>query len=495
MTPNDLSRLEARFLNTFTYYLPSTLTKDNITSAGMSTPGYLWKVDRKIHFPEFQGPGIKSAKAKWFHKRQTNLTVQMLRDPSNTSQEWGQQCTKSSVFNDLDEEMKTSLKESTNRAKNLTGEQYETFAASYRISILAQVSDSLESTFFKDTVTWLLFILYILRQKGEIEVADAIWHSVRADRWDVSLSSAENRERGCFNSVADFPPLDTKGNMPIDQSVGMEMFQLDWDRDGALQQCWIVDSLLRDGYLSVGKLVRVSSHDEFRFHPEWFRDEEEEKPVAEIMEYVESTITSTMASLGLDWGTAREAGQPLPDTSSEFDEGKLPGTSQTETSLSSIFQQSFHDRADAQLFKQLMMSKFVSRLADIPPQQVYKSTLNQSTSLNKHNQMILDAVTLYERMVTDWTPNGLAKLQSMQAVFNLRWDEGEQVQWVLTPYDQKSERLPHAEARSLSMSWVVEPTGESSDGKDGVREVLRTKGTVKGMWPFMDSPMTRYLLV
>ena len=268
MTPNDLSRLEARFLNTFTYYLPSTSTKDNITSAGMSTPGYLWKVDRKIHFPEFQGPDIKSAKAKWFHKRQTNLTVQMLRDPSNTSQEWGQQCTKSSVFNDLDEEMKTSLKESTNRAKNLTGEQYETFAASYRISILAQVSDSLESTFFKDTVTWLLFILYILRQKGEIEVADAIWHSVRADRWDVSLSSAENRERGCFNSVADFPPLDTKGNMPIDQSVGMEMFQLDWDRDGALQQCWIVDSLLRDGYLSVGKLVRVSSHDECRFHPE-----------------------------------------------------------------------------------------------------------------------------------------------------------------------------------------------------------------------------------
>ena len=96
--------------------------------------------------------------------------------------------------------------------------------------------------------------------------------------------------------------------------------------------------------------------------------------------------------------------------------------------------------------------------------------------------MILDAVTLYERMVTDWTPNGLAKLQSMRAVFNLRWDEGEQVQWVLTPYDQKSERLPHAEARSLSMSWVVEPTGESSDGKDVWGTVGVSENVIEASW-------------
>lgn len=80
--------------------------------------------------------------------------------------------------------------------------------------------------------------------------------------------------------------------------------------------------------------------------------------------------------------------------------------------------------------------------------------------------MILDAATLYDRMITYWTPNGLAKLQSAQAVFNLQRDEGEEVKWVLTPYNQKSERLPHAEARSLSMSWVVEPTGKCPDGKE-----------------------------
>ena len=187
-----------------------------------------------------------------------------------------------------------------------------------------------------------------------------------------------------------------------------------------------------------------------------------------------------MASLGLDSGVACEAGQPLPYTSSEFDEGKSPATSRMETPLSSITQQSFYGRADTQLFKQLMTSKSVSRLADIPPQQISKPTPHPPTSLNKQNQMILDAATSYDRMITDWIPNGLAKLQSMQAVFNLRWDVGEQVQWVLTQYDQKSERLPHAEARSLSMSWVVEPTGECPDGEEGVREMLRTERASEG---------------
>ncbi|PVH81654.1 hypothetical protein DL98DRAFT_571010 [Cadophora sp. DSE1049] len=496
-TPNHLGRLEARFLNTFTYNLPSPSTNDNITSAGLSVPGYLWKVDRKIHFPEFLAEQMRPAKATWFRTRQTNLTVQMLRDPSNTSQTWGQQCTNSSVFDDLDDDLKESLAASANRAKNLTTEQYETFAALYRFSILAQVSDSFESTFFKDTVTWLLLILYMLRQRGEIDVADSIWHSVRADKWDVSLSSAENQRRGCFNSVADFPPFDFEGIVPIDKSVAMDMFQLDWDRDGALQQCWIVDSLLRDGYLSVGKLVRVSSHDEFQFHPEWFREEDEVQPDEDIMEYVDSTITSTMASLGLSMDMMQEPGQSVPNSTILLNEDKTAVAAQIKTAGSSALEELLRvpDLADTKLFQQLMMSKFISRLADIPLQSIIGPTPHQPTCLDEHNRIILGAAKLYIRMATDWTPNGLTRLKSMRAVFNLQWDEGEQVKWVFTPYDQISERLPHAEARSLSMSWIVKPTEQCPDGKEGVRQVLRTKGTVKGMWRFMDSPMTRYLLV
>ena len=123
--------------------------------------------------------------------------------------------------------------------------------------------------FFKEVVGWFPRLLYMLRKRDEIEVADAIWQSIRADNWDVSVSTAENRARGCFNSVADFPPMNEDGNIPINIAIVEDMFQLDWDRDGGLRQCWILDTLFRNGYLSVGKFVRISSHEEFEFHPDW----------------------------------------------------------------------------------------------------------------------------------------------------------------------------------------------------------------------------------
>ncbi|KAK0099757.1 hypothetical protein ONS95_013350 [Cadophora gregata] len=395
--------------------------------------------------------------------------------------------------------MKQNITESAKKAKSLTTEQSEKLAALYRFSILSQVSGNFESTFFKNTVTWLLLILYMLRQRGEIDVADAIWHSVKADRWDVSLTAEENRNRGCFNSVAGFPPFDAEGNVPIDESVALEMFQLDWDRDGTLQQCWIVDSLFRDGYLSVGKLVRISTHDEFQFHPEWFGEEDRMQPDEEIVGHVESTITSTMASLGLDVGKRHKSGDTSPQITSEVIEAKPMTQSKIEGSVASNPQLQIPAQADTQLLKQLMMSKFVSPLADIPPRsradprKTFPS--NDQSPLDKHNCKILNAATLSSSMNTDWNANGLTKIKSMRAVFDVQWDRDEQVKWLFTPYDQKTERLPHAEARSLSMSWVVEPTGQSPVGKEGAREVLRTKGTVKGMWKFMDSPMTQYSLV
>jgi hypothetical protein len=57
------------------------------------------------------------------------------------------------------------------------------------------------------------------------------------------------------------------------------------------------------------------------------------------------------------------------------------------------------------------------------------------------------------------------------------------------PYDPKSERLPHSEVRTMITSWVVEPTSEGiKDKEEGVMEVFRTRGMVKGMWRFLDRP-------
>ncbi|KAH6715572.1 heterokaryon incompatibility protein-domain-containing protein [Leptodontidium sp. MPI-SDFR-AT-0119] len=499
MMPKNLRYLDARFLNSFAYYLPSfSATERNLSSSGLSTLAYLWKVDRKIHLTEFKEESMKLAKITWFRTRHANFTIHVIRNPSYASQTLKRIFTESPVMDDLDEEQKINLQAGAGRASEMNAEEYEVFSEKYRIHILEQVPEGLESIFFGETVSWLLHILYMLRKRDEIEVADAIWQSVRADNWDVSLSITENRARGCFNSVAEFPPMDDKGNISIDMSIAVDMFQLDWDRDGGLRQCWIIDSLFRDGYLSIGKFVRISSHDDFEFHPEWFVDSRKEKgDEAEV-----ANVESTMALLELDEGTVQESGQVALDSTTQPKEDQQaasdpPEITESETTKPPI---QISDYADTQLFKQLIMSSLLSLLSDVPAQSLsnptHFTTSHEPLTSTQAVRSLIAAAMLYGRMVTDWDADGIGKLKSMRAIFDIRWDDDdEEVKWVLTPYDQKSERLPHAEARAMSMSWAVEPTGDCPDGKEGAREVLRTKGAVRGMWRFMDLPLTQYLLI
>lgn len=80
----------------------------------------------------------------------------------------------------------------------------------------------------------------------------------------------------------------------------------------------------------------------------------------------------------------------------------------------------------------------------------------------------------------------------MRSIFD-GGSRGEDTTWVLTPYDQRLERLRHAKARIMSIPSILERTRECPDGDEAVREVFRTQGTVKGMWKFMDQPYTKYM--
>ncbi len=132
--------------------------------------------------------------------------------------------------------------------------------------------------------------------------------------------------------------------------------------------------------------------------------------------------------------------------------------------------------------------------------------------------MIFSAAML-AGMETDWRGSGDEKLKSMRAVFDVNSlygkkvaekdsDEGKErkegdellgedgnVILLVTPYDQRTEWLPHTEARVMSMSWVVEPTGQRPNDSSGQREIFTTRGMVKGMWKLMDQPLTEYSLV
>ncbi|KAL2068075.1 hypothetical protein VTL71DRAFT_16173 [Oculimacula yallundae] len=497
MTSKDFRLLDARSLNPYAYYLPNISESTKVTTSGLLIPGYLWKVDQKIYLAEFAEERMKLAKTAWFRTRHTNFTIHVLRSPSYTSESWKRIWTKSPVIHDLDVEQKAIIHAGLNRANEMTPEKYEAFLENYRLHILKQVPEGLEATFYSEMVTWLLRTLYMLRQQDELEVADAIWNSVRADIWDVSLNPIQNRAKGSFSLVADFPPLNDEGNIPINTHIAVDMFALDWDRDGGLQQCWIIDNLFRDGYLSVGKFVRISTHDKFEYHSDWYDDRQEASADA----FDTADIQTTMASLNVREETSHGSGHVIPESTAQVSGDRtntLIGTDTTTAEKSELtFQTSQY--ADTQLFKQLM-SNFISLVSDLPASTTLSelvSTTRQGNIIStKTRENLLGAAMLYGRMVTDWDASNISKLQNMRAVFDIKWgNKEEEVQWVLTPYDPRTERLPHAEARSMSMSWLVEPTGDCPDWKDNIMEVFKTIRTVKGLWKFLDIPFTQYLVV
>ena len=288
--------------------------------------------------------------------------------------------------------------------------------------------------------------------------------------------------------MTEFPQENEKGVIEIEDSVIMDMFQFDWDRDGGFHQCWLIDRIMRDGYLSVGKFVRISMEDEFAFHPEWLKEVKD--PTSEIPDAQESDLhpDTNLAALTINDLYKTDDSQltviepiSLPDISTE----------DKETAAKSI-----HSMVDYQAFKQLMMSNFISLMQDIPAQQIQNRIpikIKEGPESEQRLKDIAAAAFWYDGMSTDWALSGGQKLKSMRAIFDIDWSDGGTL--VLTPYDQRTERMPHAEARAMSMSWLVEATGTYPDAKGGIREILRTKKMVKGMWKFMDSPMTGYTLV
>jgi hypothetical protein len=160
----------------------------------------------------------------------------------------------------------------------MTEEELEEWAAEYRLKILRQWQPAAEQQFRILVSYYLIRALYLLRDQNELEVADAMWQSIRKDNWDVKLSIAANQARGWFNSVAEFPPYKPDDKLGLNLDVITEMLQLDPSRDGAYQQCWVIDSLFRDGYLLAGKFVMVSHEDVFAMHPAWVTNQNEELP-------------------------------------------------------------------------------------------------------------------------------------------------------------------------------------------------------------------------
>lgn len=123
-------------MNSFAYYIPSLSNVEILSFHGLSTPGYLWKVYRKIYVPEFAEEPMKAAKKAWFRTRQANFTIHVLRDPSYTLPIWQRFFTQSPVIDNLDEEQRIDLQAGADKVNGMNTEESEVFAEKYRIHIL-----------------------------------------------------------------------------------------------------------------------------------------------------------------------------------------------------------------------------------------------------------------------------------------------------------------------------------------------------------------------
>lgn len=513
-TPDKFHNLEARNINSLTHYFHHLFPSETISEKGLNVPGYLWKMDRRIHIPELN---VGSNKVQWFQTRYSVFVYNILRSPFYCLETF-KEIQKSNIFQDLDQEKQDEVTASMSKGDGLSPSEYEDWASDFRIKILKQHPGGYELKFQAIVSSYLVRILYLLREKNELEVADAIWQSIRKDNWEIRLTFEANQARGWFNSVADFPPLKEDGTMPVTVQVMIDMLQLDWEREGSFYQCWLIDNVMGDGWIAVGKFVRVSMHNEFEIHPGWIEDSDPPSNEDLIEECGDpGNLTSQPEDLAHSPG---ESTMPMSDitptgtTSSEIMVSP-PGYSTTpELALTQgkpAQAYDFSQHGDVQLFKQLMKSSFLSLIEDLPSRNLAnKIPLSVGIQNSQEMQNVFAAAMLYGRMESDWREaayGGAGRLGSMRAVFDvnsilkakekLEGEEGnmEGATFVLTPYDERTERIPHTDARAMSMSWLVQPTGECPDGKEGVREVFRTSGNVRGMWRMMDRPLTEYLLV
>lgn len=109
---------------------------------------------------------------------------------------------------------------------------YMRYVASYVLG------SSIGRKFFSNVIT---SILQYLHQNGEWGLANSIWHSVRVD-------GIRGNDRELSDTVGDW--LYT---MPEVENDPWSLLQLDVSRENDFHQLWVVDRIMRDGYVWAGR--------------------------------------------------------------------------------------------------------------------------------------------------------------------------------------------------------------------------------------------------
>ena len=416
-----------------------------VTNKGLSLPGFLWKID---HFVSLNSIKDKYAES-WFRLWRSNTKLEQ-------------------------------------RSLQAT-EKLHTFHKMSRVHWLA--------------ITHILFeVIRLLREENQINVADAIWHSVTNTDW---------RNGSCLESVTDFPE-----QLTVENRGGM--FRLGKRSDGCFEHKWLVDRIMFQGGFWIGRLVRRSS--DFTYI-DWMSGPDGENdtlsgndqigraPQDQRLEESSRSLAQDDAKLNMEMPRAVSASQAADFTRTPAQQPPLTSVDK------SLVLTTPHSRSkQAKSSDSLRESDNVSVTPVGKTHSQYQSALFMMTKLMDHVMLMKSdgeeevndpTFSISTEKLVEFAAslnnidgrNSQSSLQQQRAVFDIKGDTSGQV-LILTPFQKRLETLPRAETRSMSVSWVVHPLShlnESQDERDV--ETLRTSAMVRGMWKFMVHPDNYYNLV
>lgn len=333
------------------------------------------------------------------------------------------------------------------------------------------------TTLYRATTHILFEIIAHLVRVGEKAVANAILNSTSDWTWRNTNSKTG---AGMVESVDQFPPElrveNRKGMFSLDSS---RKDGLGRNRDVEYRQCWIVDRVMEKGGFWIGSIVTDDFNplDGANFH----------------------------GPGGGKWIDGFST-----DASSELVEAVANETIANET-IAGELKPFEGDATDVPMTKASNLVQSQAILPESPLQVETKGRPMERIDYKSHSHRLtvtsMIEMLAGETIFRDSAPGhritsesmgalamGLSAPEDMtgrKAVFDLEPFKGNET-LVITPYQRALESIPRPAMRSMSVSWVVEPSDGETQRQSMAR--FRVKAMVKGMWQFTTTFLGTYVL-
>lgn len=320
--------------------------------------------------------------------------------------------------------------------------------------------------------THLLFeIIDYLISKGHKRVANSILNSTSDYRWRCRDKFFSD---DMVESVDQFPP-----DLRVENRKGM--FSLQPSPDGRYYQCWIIDRIMEKGCIWVAKLV-TDTHNGLARVCQYASPSNNKRPVrsaAPTSSDFKQEDSRTVESSG---HTETTADPGLTSTAIVLDQvGRTESHETVETREAEAFKLESHST-------RMLMSSIATQavdqasLTDEDPSE-FRQSLTSTMALT-----ILTAKDIAQPLPPEKDNLG------RRAIFDLDGSASDVI-LVLTPLQMVLESIPRPAARSMSVSWVLEPKPGAPTDDHRVKKAYHVRSMVQGMWEFSVRPTGRYLIV